>query len=320
MLAQTFMENSIPDPRLGENGTMPITLRRQLNSYRDLDGNEQRQKAIPASVVRKVAHLFMKAEDPVAQACAQLIIGAFFFAMRSCEYSKTTSPGESKTTKILTVGNIRFFKESRVISHSDPHLPEADIVAITFESQKNKDKFKTICMHRSNRSVLCPVRAWAAVVQRVRSYKDSKDNSQVNLVMNKTGKLSYISSTQIRTKLRAAAATIGAQELGFEVKEIGCHSLRSGSAMAMYIGGVPVTTIQLIGQWKSDAFLRYIREQVDCFTLNVSSMMTKTDSFFTIPDPAVARTNENKRTKITSDTKIGPPTESIHQVFEALVL
>jgi hypothetical protein len=93
----------------------------------------------------------MKAEDPVAQACAQLIIGAFFFTMRSCEYSKTTSPGESKTTKILTVGNIRFFKESRVISHSDPHLSEADIVAITFESQKNKDKFKTICMHRSNR-------------------------------------------------------------------------------------------------------------------------------------------------------------------------
>lgn len=71
---------------------------------------------------------------------------------------------------------------------------------------------------------------------------------------------------------------------GFSISQIGCHSLRSGSAMAMYLAHVPDTTIQLIGRWKSAAFMRYIREQVDCFTSNISAQMISTDSFFTIPD------------------------------------
>jgi hypothetical protein len=37
---------------------------------------------------------------------ADLTIGAFFFAMRSCKYSSVAERGK---TKLLTVGNIRFY-------------------------------------------------------------------------------------------------------------------------------------------------------------------------------------------------------------------
>lgn len=71
--------------------------------------------------------------------------------------------------------------------------------------------------------------------------------------------------------------------LGFHASDIGLHSARSGAAMAMYLAGVPVYTIMLLGRWSSDAFLRYIRKQVKEFSDGVSSKMLTSEDFFTIP-------------------------------------
>jgi hypothetical protein len=73
--------------------------------------------------------------------------------------------------------------------------------------------------------------------------------------------------------LRVACATIGSTRLGFEPEEIGTHSLCSGAAMEMYLAGVPVYTIMLIGRWSSDAFLHYIRRQVEQFSKDVAQKM-----------------------------------------------
>ena len=66
--------------------------------------------------------------------------------------------------------------------------------------------------------------------------------------------------------LQAAVSALGSDQLGFTADEIGTHSLRSGAAMQMYLGEIPVYTIMLIGRWSSDAFLRYIRKQVEQFS------------------------------------------------------
>jgi hypothetical protein len=72
--------------------------------------------------------------------------------------------------------------------------------------------------------------------------------------------------------------------LGFGPNDIGLHSLRSGAAMAMYLFAVPVFTIMLLGRWSSDAFLRYIRRQVQQFSKGVSEKMVANEDFFTIPE------------------------------------
>ena len=41
--------------------------------------------------------------------------------------------------------------------------------------------------------------------------------------------------------------------------------------MAMCLNDVPVFTIMIMGHWSSDAFLRYIRKQVEQFSHNVAS-------------------------------------------------
>ena len=70
------------------------------------------------------------------QAITWLLIGAIFFAMRSCKYLRTSAE-ETKRTKIVRVGKIMFKKGSRILSHRNKELEKADLVRICFEYQKN---------------------------------------------------------------------------------------------------------------------------------------------------------------------------------------
>ena len=84
-------------------------------------------------VLRKLLSL---ANSEREEAVAWLLIGAIFFAMRSCEYLHTTGE-ETKRTKIVRVGKIIFKKGSRILPHSSEQLSKADLVRIVFEFQKN---------------------------------------------------------------------------------------------------------------------------------------------------------------------------------------
>jgi hypothetical protein len=64
--------------------------------------------------------------------------------------------------------------------------------------------------------------------------------------------------------------------------DIGTHSIRSGAAMAMYLSGVKVETIQMIGKWRSRLFMRYLRIQVPETTRGVATRMTSRHTFLTI--------------------------------------
>ncbi len=58
--------------------------------------------------------------------------------------------------------------------------------------------------------------------------------------------------------LRAAAVQYREARLGFPAARIGTHSLRAGATIAMFLAGVPAETIQLIGRWRSQTFMRYV--------------------------------------------------------------
>ena len=107
--------------------------------------------------------------------------------------------------------------------------------------------------------------------------------------------------------IRAACDAIGEVRLGFHSDEAGTHSIRSGSTMAMYLAKVPVYTIMLIGRWSSDAFLRYIRKQVEQFSHNISRRMIQHQHFSHVPnflpqtsrhDPRQCNHRDNAQTRI----------------------
>ena len=180
--------------------------------------------------------------------------------MRSCEYLSVG--GQPRKTKRLRLRNLRFFRNGVEIPHSSNDLAHCDFLSITFEDQKNDMKNDTITMHAASDEILCPVKSWARVVKRITQIKSHSPDTHVN-TFSDNGKVFLVTSSDAMTALRSAAKTIGTQKLGFSPTEIGTHSIRSGAAMAMYLDEVPVYTIMLNGRWSSDAFLLYIRKQVE---------------------------------------------------------
>ena len=287
-LVQAFRQNLRPDPTLDVSGLKAQILTRQIKAYTNKDPPTQHQACLPLVVWKAIA-----ADDNTKQneAIGQLIVGALFFAMRSCEFS-TTSGAEQKRTKLLTVENIRFFDKNaagliQAISHSSTSPPpqDANCVAITFENQKNGEKDATITQHRTPEGRICPVRTWAAIVVRIINYPKATNKSTVNTFLASTGKLVRFTATQVKRHLVSSVNAIGPEKLGIDIKKVGTRSLRTSAAMLLYLANVRTSTIMLIGRWKSDAFLIYLRRQVKEFTEGVTQQMTsQPDSFFTIPE------------------------------------
>ena len=67
------------------------------------------------------------------------------------------------------------------------------------------------------------------------------------ILSSQKSKLQQITNNMMLSKLHTAANAIGKNELGFKVEDLGLHLICSGAAMSMYLMGVPVFMIMLIG-------------------------------------------------------------------------
>ena len=108
-----------------------------------------------------------RASSDMEIAISWLLIGAIFFAMRSCEYLKTCSQEESKRTKILRIKNFTFIKNKKVLSLKSKKLHTADLVKIVFEFQKNDKRNQSVHMYKTDDKVLNPVLAWGKTINRL---------------------------------------------------------------------------------------------------------------------------------------------------------
>jgi hypothetical protein len=162
------------------------------------------------------------------------------------------------------------------------NLESADSMAITFKMQKNDSKFDTVIHSWTDDPVLCPILQWAQLVNRILSYPNITCDTPVCTVWRHE-RLDKIASMQVLLALRTASKEVGSARLGFKPSKMGTHSLCSGAAMETYLAGVTVYPIMLIGRWLSNAFLRYIRKQVEQFSRHVAKQMLMFWSFRTIP-------------------------------------
>jgi hypothetical protein len=232
-------------------------------------------------------HARLPASNPFLAALSDLAIGAFFFAMRSCEYLKVPTRGK---TKLLRIHNIRFYDGTKIeVPHSTPDLSlRAHFVSITFESQKTAQKNQTRTQRRTNNPILCPVLVWARIVTRILSSPHTSSQSPVNFYHDPSQPIPKrsrsITSTSLKLFLRTTARILGQAKTGYPPDYVGTHSIRSGAAMALFLANEPVVNIQLLGRWSSDAFMDYIRPQEMEWTTGMSLSMTSSTSFFHAPD------------------------------------
>jgi hypothetical protein len=245
-----------------------------------LKGDDPPPKKQAPATPELVRLLATSAESvPVDHAIGKLASGAYFFAMRSCEYLKVSG---KRKTKLLLLEDIQFYIANREISHSSPEIFDSDTVTVTFRDQKNGELMQRRTAWRTDDPILSPVSAWASIVSRIMSYSGCSKKTSVNTVLV-NGRLIEITSTMMVASIRSAASTLGRDRLGYSPSSFGTHSIRCGAAMAMNLGGCATYVIMITGRWKSAAFMEYIREQIAQFSEGVSQRMILRQNYFAIP-------------------------------------
>ena len=86
----------------------------------------------------------------------------------------------------------------------------------------------------------------------------------------------------------------------------------------MFLAGVATIIIMRIGRWSSEAFLEYIREQVEQFTLGVSKKMLQFENFNTVDSQRPSDAKDSSRQLdpifVRIDKSDGAPIPISHEV------
>ena len=255
-VCKTFNANGLPSPQLGLNGRKAVQIERQLKGYKDDDEPVKRQPALPVRFFLLINSLLCFNERECA--IRDLILIAFFFLMRSCEYSETPKK-ENKRTKLIELRDVTFVVNGREVSWKG-NIDNASEVLITFRNQKNGKKMETISQSRTDLD-LCPCKVMIRLVKRLRNHKETNDTTQLNTYYF-NGRVGFVRNTDINNKLKSTVTTMGKDDLGIESNEVGTHSLRASFALMLALMGEPDSRIMILGRWKSEAFKKYIERQI----------------------------------------------------------
>ena len=129
--------------------------------------------------------------------------------------------------------------------------------------------------------MFCPVLRFGRAILRILEFVPNADRDTF---------ICATASPEVRTNVITSKFTLktirlgceiggGKKGLGFQPEDIRNQSICSGAAMALFLTNKHPTRIMLLGQWKSLAFLKYIRAQTLEWTLNMSDSMIDFDHF-----------------------------------------
>lgn len=164
--------------------------------------------------------------------CQTMFVTAFFALLRIGELT-VTSPGSPNT---ILVRNLSFhFNRKRV--HS------ASILFQTFKHSQGQSA--TVTLKRHNNKKTCPVRL-------LFKYRKHFTHISGPLFCFECG--CPVSSTFFRSILRSCVLKCGLDASAFTT-----HSFRIGGATHAYECNLADARIKLLGRWKSNAFMKYIR-------------------------------------------------------------
>lgn len=253
-----------------------------LKAWTNIDPPPRRAPAITPKHLRFL-HLYAKQHQSLTlQTIADLTSGAFFFAFRSCKYLMV--PVRGKTT-LLIVGDVAFSNKTcnPITDYTTTALIEAHFVSLTFREQKNNNKNTTRTQQRNQDPLLCPVAIWSRIIIRITSSPRTSSSTLVCFLHDPNSPVGqpskYISQQSVNYVLRLTCKLHPAFHFGYHHQDIGTHSIRSGAAMALFLADESPHRIMLLGRWSSDAFMAYIRPQVQEWTSGMSNSMLQNESF-----------------------------------------
>jgi hypothetical protein len=251
-LAAAFRHNHRLSPfhEQGRSHLLPV-VQSLLKAYDNVDSPSNQQKAITPKLLRclhsstGIGTLTLR--DTLPATTADLTIGAFFFAKRSCEFSTTRKPGR---TKIVTIQYVLFRNRlKRIIPRcADDLLVRAEYVTITFVSQKNGKKMDLWTQRQTGDPFLCPVLRYGSVIRRILCQNPLAPHETVINTIQIGTKTGTITNNYVRELLLTTCSHFGgAETFGYASTNIGNKSIRLGAAMSLFLSNVLTAWIMLLG-------------------------------------------------------------------------
>ena len=242
--------------------------------------------AVPVSVPEMAARLGYITNNPRAQAVGDLTLIAFYYLLRSGEYTKPRKVlrngkmVHATRTRQFQIKDIGFWKNGQILPRKSPLalLLAADSCTLKISNQKNGRTGQTL--HHESTGSNGAVAALARRVHHVLSNGGNGDNLLCDVCINNIWH--SVESPEIVAAVRTAAKALNLQKQGIDPDIIGAHSLRAGGAMALKLMGYKDSTIRKFGRWTSDTWQMYIHSQISKLYEGVAHKMSTPIAFHNI--------------------------------------
>ena len=141
------------------------------------------------------------------------------------------------------------------------------------------------------------------IITQIRLYPGTSKDTTVNTYYA-NGKLEQITADDVLRKRGKVVISLGPEMLGFSSNETGTHLIRTFTAMHLVMANEHNYKIMLLGRWKSIAFMKYIRKQVQEFSKGTSTKSTSQLDFYTIPTHNTTKNSTQNQISSTSHLTI----------------
>ena len=242
--------------------------------------------AVPVEVPEAARRLAYLTSDPRKHAAGDLTVIAFYFLLRSGEYTKPRMVKRNgkmvRATRTVQfrVQDVGLWKDGHILPRNSPLslLLQADSATMKITNQKNGRTGQTL--HQESTG---PDGAVAALARRVHHILSNGGNDK-QLICDVFDNDVWVSihSSEIVSAVRMASKALNLQDRGIDPDMIGAHSLRAGGAMALKIMGYSDSTIRKFGRWTSDTWQMYIRSQISRLYEGVAQKMSTPINFHNI--------------------------------------
>ena len=295
-VGQGFSDMGEPDPRkLPNSDTLKTIYKQFIAGLAKLDG--------PPTRVFPVGLLFLQAlpevldfDHPTEGSINRhifclTVIGFYWWLMRPCEFALSDSPGlQTQAFRFCDItvsheGEMHLGPDASFLNDVNK-VADLESAAVTFTDQKNGTKGETISQKANDHDWLCPAKAIGWILHH---FHVSKAGPQTPLYHHwcPTRRLwRQINYDMVTTALRIAGRHLQAQT-GVDPSLLTIKGLRSGGATALLCAGVDSNATALLGRWRSDAMLRYLRIQAAVHTQHYSQAMLAA-GFYTLTPAAFA--------------------------------
>lgn len=223
------------------------------------------------------------------RAAADLIIIAFYYLLRVGEYTIKGQRNNTKQTVQFRMQDVTFFRHDHQgalrqlpRNASTQGIMTAHSATLKLDNQKNG--WKGVCIHQevNGDSYHCPVKALGRRYTHIRQHTTDLTNTFLSTFFL-SNQQHDITDRDVSAALKLAGIALEyPSRRGIPIDRIDTHSLRSGGANALALNGYSDREIQKMGRWRSATFKEYIREELSCYSVGMSSKMQQQFNFVNI--------------------------------------